>query len=182
VWDEFFWSGKDHVPEWDFFQDRGGAYGSRGRGGAAPRLTTVTVKPADRKLRSAPTAEQIAAYAHLKAEGSEIRRALLDALLREYPEWRTRYGYDPEEEAELMPVVNDPDDFARLIGLGTIHVLDVAKDGAAYIGLEFGCTWDEEHGLGAMTHRGRIVQLGGADTSFLEWVAEDDGGKSIEPD
>jgi hypothetical protein len=178
AWDHFFWSGKDRFPEWDRFQDRGGAYGSPGPGGPAARLTSVSVRPANVNHRSAPTAEQAAAYAHLKAHGPAIRRALLAALLAEYPGWRAQYGYGDEAE-ELMPVIDDPAGFARLIGLGTVHVLSVAKDGVAYVGLELGCTWDGEHGLGAMTHRGRIVKLGGADTSFLEWIAEDDGGTSL---
>jgi hypothetical protein len=58
-----------------------------------------------------------------------------------------------------------------LIGLSNVHILSVARDG---IGLQFGCTWDEEHGLGVMTHRDRVVQVGGADTSFLTWIAEED--------
>jgi hypothetical protein len=61
-----------------------------------------------------------------------------------------------------------------LIGLSSVHVLSVAKDGIAYIGFEFGCTWDGEHGLGVMTHRDRVIEVGGADTSFLAWIAEQD--------
>jgi hypothetical protein len=50
----------------------------------------------------------------------------------------------------------------------------VTRSNAAYVGLEFGCTWDEEHGVGVMTHQGRAVKIGGADTAFLAWVAEGD--------
>ena len=42
------------------------------------------------------------------------------------------------------------------------------------MGFKFGCTWDDEHGLGVMTHRGHVVEVGGADTAFLEWIAEAD--------
>lgn len=48
------------------------------------------------------------------------------------------------------------------------------KDGYAYVGYEFGCTWDEEHGLGFMTYKDRIVDFGGADSAFLTWVARKD--------
>ena len=47
----------------------------------------------------------------------------------------------------------------------------------AYIGFELGCVWDEEHGLGVMTHRDRVVDVGGADTAFTEWIAENDAEK-----
>lgn len=50
-----------------------------------------------------------------------------------------------------------PDDLRALIGLGTIHVLATAKKGMAYVGFEFGCTWDEEHALGVQTHGRRGI-------------------------
>ena len=59
-------------------------------------------------------------------------------------------------------------------GLSNVHVLRVARDGIAYVGFEFGCAWEEEHGLGVMMHRDRVVAAGGADVSFLEWIAEED--------
>ena len=31
--------------------------------------------------------------------------------------------------------------------------------------------WDEEHGAGVMTHRGRVIATGQADCSFVEWIA-----------
>ena len=46
--------------------------------------------------------------------------------------------------------------------------------GARFKPTDIGCTWDDEHGLGFMVHGDRVVKLGGADTSFLEWVAERD--------
>jgi hypothetical protein len=45
------------------------------------------------------------------------------------------------------------------------------KDGFAYAGYQFRCTWDQEHGLGIMTHRDRIIEIGGSDSSFA-WVRD----------
>jgi hypothetical protein len=73
-----------------------------------------------------------------------------------------------------MPDVNDVSQFKSLIGLSTVHLMNVSKDGTAYIGYEFGCSWDDEHGLGFMTHKDRVIKIGGADTSFLTWVAKED--------
>ncbi len=42
-----------------------------------------------------------------------------------------------------------------------------------------GCTWDEEHGVGVLTHKGRVVKLGQADTAFDSHAAKKDGGKPI---
>ena len=52
--------------------------------------------------------------------------------------------------------------------------MNVEKDGIAYVGYEFGCIWDDEHGLGVMTHKTRIIDFGGADSSFLTWIARKD--------
>ena len=45
----------------------------------------------------------------------------------------------------------------------------------AYVGWEFGCTWDDEHGLGVMTHGNPIVNVGAADIAF-GWEAKNDSG------
>ena len=73
-----------------------------------------------------------------------------------------------------MPEIERIEQLRSLIGLSNVYVHAVSKDGMAYIGYEFGCTWDDEHGLGVMTHRNRIVEAGYADASFDEWTAKRD--------
>jgi hypothetical protein len=68
-----------------------------------------------------------------------------------------------------MPVLQNPSDLKPLMGLSTVHIGDVEKDGFAYIGFEFGCNWEEEHGLGVMTHKDRIIEVGDAETAFDAW-------------
>ena len=86
---------------------------------------------------------------------------------------------DPEFAREFMPDIKRNDDLRDMIGLGIVHVLSIAKDGHAYIGFEMGCTWDEEHGVGVMTHMGRVVGVGQGDMGFDSSAAENDGGKAI---
>jgi hypothetical protein len=74
----------------------------------------------------------------------------------------------------FMPAVCAPDGFRNLIGLHSVNLHQLAKDGLPYLGFEFGCTWDEEHGLGILMHGTRLVQAGGADTAFLAWIAKRD--------
>jgi hypothetical protein len=66
--------------------------------------------------------------------------------------------------------VSDPADLRPLIGLSSVHVLNVAHNGMACMGLEFGCVWDEEHGAGVMTHNGGVIATGQPDCSFMEWT------------
>lgn len=58
--------------------------------------------------------------------------------------------------------------------LTAINVFPTAKNGLSYTGYEFVCSWEEEHGLGAMLHGSRVVEVGGADTALLEWIAARD--------
>lgn len=77
-----------------------------------------------------------------------------------------------------MPDVTTIKGFANLISPTAIYVTSVFKDDLPYIGFLFSCSWDSEHGLGVMTHKNRIVEIGGADTAFLTWIAEKDNNKS----
>ena len=129
-----------------------------------------------------PSVEQGNAYQHLLDLQEEIRDSVLQAIFDAYPAMRATYPYGQALAAEEMPPLDRPEQLRALIGLSIVHVLNVAKDGAAYVGFEFGCTWEDEHGLGVMTHLGRLVEIpllggekvGHADVSFEEWIAEED--------
>ncbi len=59
--------------------------------------------------------------------------------------------------------------------------MDSDKEDFAYIGFELGCSWDEEHGVGVMMHKDRIVAIGQAETSFDSWITfKDNGTNEIE--
>jgi hypothetical protein len=77
-----------------------------------------------------------------------------------------------------MPELRDASEFRDLIGLNsmTVHVLQAG--GVPYVGLELGCTWDDEHGLGCLLHGTRIVAIGGVDSAILLWIAERDAATS----
>jgi len=129
-----------------------------------------------------PSAAQVNAYRYLLEHEEAIRDALVAAIFEEYPKIRrNRLGDGFVEESE-MPVLERPEQLKSYIGLSTIHVLQVVKNDAAYIGFEFGCTWDEEHGLGAMMHQDRILEypdmgigkVNGADIASEDWMAEAD--------
>jgi|SRR5579871_980880 len=188
TWDETHWTGSDILPSWAGCQTRRGPYLSRSseepsdgrvdlnvfqpdRGGDA------VVDPSDRP-QSNPTAEQLEAYAFLKTHEAAVASAVLKAIFDIYTSGlRDAYGYEDEDAKELMPEIESPHELKRLLGLGNVHVLGVAKAGVAYIGFEFGCAWDDEHGLGVLTHRDRIVSVGDAADSFLTWIAQEDAEK-----
>ncbi|MFC9911229.1 DUF6985 domain-containing protein [Streptomyces sp. NPDC127197] len=55
-----------------------------------------------------------------------------------------------------------------------VYVHQMTRDGIPYVGIEFCCPCDEEHGVGVLMHGTRTVDVGGADTAFLLWIAERD--------
>ncbi len=71
-----------------------------------------------------------------------------------------------------MPSIIGPEELRHLIGLHQIHVLPWLRDGMSYVGLEFGCTWDDEHGFGILLHGSRVVDIGSADAAFAWQPAE----------
>ncbi len=120
------------------------------------------------------TKEHLAAYEYVLTHQEKIKDNIINALYTVYPSLQEEYCYDEEDTKELMPAVDNPESFKRLIELSSVHILNVNKDGVAYIGFSFMCTWDDEHGFGVMTHKDRIIEIGGADTAFLTWIAKKD--------
>jgi hypothetical protein len=82
---------------------------------------------------------------------------------------------DPDGlDAEDLPVVGSAEELLPFLGIRSINVHQISRDGRPYVGLEFACPWDEEHGLGILMHGARVVRIGGADTAFLLWMAKQD--------
>jgi glutamine amidotransferase-like uncharacterized protein len=166
--------GTIQLPAWAGFQSRKGAYGSADGQEKSDGLVKLIVG-GDMVLDNPEVTQvHVEAYNYLVQNQEGIRDAILTALLAQYKELQEDYGYYDEDAASVMPDVNDVSQFKSLIGLSTVHLMNVSKDGTAYIGYEFGCSWDDEHGLGFMTHKDRVIKIGGADTSFLTWVAKED--------
>jgi hypothetical protein len=170
-WDQFFWVGDVVLPSWAGFQARRGAYGAISSRKASDGTARLSIAPLDSTARSHPMLEQVAAYQHLL----ENEAAVADAVVRALLEYCPGEAYDGDDE-ELMNV-SDPADLRPLIGLSSVHVLNVFHNGMACVGFEFGCVWDEEHGAGVMTHNGRVISTGQADCSFVEWIARQGLGK-----
>jgi len=154
---------------WKGFQIRQGSYGSNNTQEKSEGHIKVTVEgvPVDYVKVSSPA--QVAAIHYLVDHSEEIKDALLKGLLEKFPSLKEIYE-------EYLPDVSEISQFKDVIGISYLHVMSAEKDGYAYIGFELGCTWDEDHGAGVMMHKGRVIEIGQADTSFDSWVAFDDNG------
>jgi hypothetical protein len=174
------------LTSWRGFQSRLGAYAARSSAKESDGTARLSVTPPTGVAEQPPSAEQANALRYLLEHEIAVRDAVVAAVFEEYPRIRERLLGDGFVEESELPALEGPEQLKSHIGLSTIHVLRVVKDGAAYVGFEFGCTWDDEHGLGVMTHQGRLVELphmgigkvNGADLASEDWVAEEDAGAS----
>jgi hypothetical protein len=173
--DNTWWTAVVLLPSWKGFQSRKGAYGAQD--GVMPSDGIVQIVFAPEGRGNEPlTASEISSVCWVIDHEASISSVLLSSLLREYPSLQEQYSYSDEKKTRLMPDINSVKDFRDLIGLHAINIHQVEKDGIPYAGFEFGCTWDEEHGLGVLMHGTRTVEIGGADTALLLWIAKEDAG------
>jgi hypothetical protein len=173
---DIWWTADALLPSWSGFQARSGAYGVQSSVEPSDGFVRIVFAPEGRGPEPLTVAEVASVYWVLENEAT-VSKALLSTLLAEYPSLQEQYGYSAEEQAQFMPKVTTIDGFRNLIGLHSVNVHTVRKDGVPYIGFELGCTWDDEHGLGVLMHGTRVVEVGGADTAILLWIAESDAAK-----
>jgi hypothetical protein len=175
---DHWWATTVLLPSWKGFQSRTGDYGAQDSAAPSDGFVQIVFAPEGRGTEPL-TDSEISAITWVIEHEASISSAVISSLLREYPSLQERYGYSGKEKAELMPDIKSAEDLRALIGLTSINVHQVQTDGIPYVGFEFGCTWDEEHGLGILMHGTRTVQIGGADTAFLLWIAEQDAQRSV---
>ncbi len=167
-------SGTISLNSWNEFQSRQGDYNSIDKNEKSNGFAKLAVG-GDMVIKNPEISiEHVNAYKYLIQNQENIKKNMLTELFNEYKSLKEEYGYNDEEALEYMPEIKDYNDFRHLIGLSTVHILNVFKENVAYVGYEFGCNWDEEHGLGILTHKDKIIKIGGIDTSFLTWIAEKD--------
>jgi hypothetical protein len=120
-----------------------------------------------------PPKEMVAAYAHLKSHEEEVTRIVLDAFRTYVNETLIK-----EYELDLEPAADNAA-VKRMVEIQSVHPQVVAKDGMAYLGLFFQCTWDEEHAAGVLLHGPRVVVVGDHEAAHDEFAALKDGGERI---
>lgn len=161
------------LPSWGGFQSRQGFYGSQNSD--EPSNGAVSISIDCGKTARVVLPSHLAAIKFLIENDELVNHAVLDGLFGSMDELREIYE-------DILPDIRTREDFKNHIGLHCVHVINAVKDDVAYVGFELGCSWDDEHGAGVMTHQSRIIVCGGADMSFMEWVTFDDGGIMLDED
>jgi hypothetical protein len=112
--DGYFWEGEVVLKSWAGFQSRGGSYTTRDAAGPSDGRVSLNV---DGNKKTPPRPEQIAAFVFLREHEEEIAKAVLAAILKEYPSLRETY-VDFAVDEEKMPSIQNAEELKRLIGLG----------------------------------------------------------------
>lgn len=129
------------------------------------------------QLLEAFTPLQKSGYRYLLENAGDMIAPVLNELLKQWPEIQDTYSYPgqpPEERQREIPDVSTAEDFFSLLFPTGATIYDLDLDGQPYIGLSFSCSWDREHGFGAMMCGCRVVEIGGEDTALLSWCANRD--------
>lgn len=183
----FSWTGRVHLDAWKGLAPREATSGEfmTFRYSAPPDGDfNLDVEPQENHQSSfTPTPAQARAFQHLLDNQQQIRKAVMEGIYAVYDQWRENYfgqkvsrdggkTWQPEypdgPPPDLMPKLSHAGDLPRLITLSTIHVLAKEREGLTCIGFAFYCKWDEEHGLGVLTHNGKVIDVGQGDTAFTD--------------
>jgi len=114
-----------------------------------------------------PTVKNTLEY--ISSHQDEIKKLLIDVIRNDYDEAFRLYGKD-----EDIPEIDDNTELEELLTPTGVTLHPTVKDGYNYVGYGFDSEWQIEHGIGVMMHKNRVVQHGGEDHAFLEYMAEDD--------
>ena len=77
-----------------------------------------------------------------------------------YEELRERFEHDADK---LAPIVNNENEFAKLINPTTILFPFIFNDEKTSFGILFDCKWDPSHGLAVLFENGKVTEVGEQD-------------------
>ena len=173
IWNDYFWVTSARLPAWSGYQIRNGPYGGVSEAGLSDGRVQILFAPEGRD-DSPLLASEIELVKWVIESEAALHEGAVKMLFDAYPRLREEAleWIDEEEASELLPEVQSADELKQLVGISSINVHQIMKDRIPYIGIELGCTWDDEHGLGILLHGSNPLEIGGADTAILLWIAE----------
>lgn len=179
------WNFKLTIDAFKGLQSRGGSYAGMSSTEPSNGDVQINIMEVEDEIYE-PLPEQINAINFLLNNSAQLKDNLITALHHYVPDLKSMYFHNDHSEEALnyFPSTSEPEKYAALFGVGTVHVLMHHKEDISYIGIECGCNWDEEHGLGFVVHKNEVISIGCADDSFSEWKAIRDLGivKSLYPE
>lgn len=111
-----------------------------------------------------PSPEQVKTFQWFVKNEAAACRKVIDAIFRYYVLLRkqNRRGFEEFD----YPEIQHSDELRDLMEFSGLRVRGDAYRKTALLGYSFDCAWDDEHGLGVLTHKNVILDIGGADVAY----------------
>lgn len=154
------------------FQERNGAYTSVSSDKPGTGLFKLEFED-DLTDNPDPYPEQLNTLNFIFDNQESITKSIIDSTLSELEKIKINYGLEDEEEYQNL----NEQKVKSLIGISSICIKIISKDGFSYFDITGGCNWDEEHGLNILFHKDRVVSFGSIDGGST-YEAEKDNGTS----
>lgn len=165
TWDSYSWEGEITLLTWRGFRAR--VRGGSRRDSTGRVRIHVDHKPLSQRPVTVPTDAQRAACAflleHEAAIATVVQRVFLPYARQNIAAARAEYD---DTTGMHLPDVKSVNDLRTVVGLTTVHIHVAEHQGVSCVGLQFSCTWDEEHAAGVLLHKRHLIEIGQADTSF----------------
>ncbi len=158
--DDLWWCAELTLPSWAGYQSRFGPYTSVDKAAPSDGKAKLVFAP-DGRGAAPLSAQELSLVDWFEVNEPNVSAAVKAVIL----------GWDDPYAAEY---ITDEDMLKRNFGLYSVNIHQLVSGGLPYIGFEFGCAWEEEHGPGVMMHGTRLVAIGDADTALHLWVAQND--------
>ena len=84
---------------------------------------------------------------------------MLDAILEYYQDRRDEWGIDDPNDPDC-PEINDTAEIAKTVTFEMVMVRSIKRFGKNAFGFFFGCTWDEEKGIGIRVKDFNVEKIG----------------------
>jgi hypothetical protein len=153
------YSGIITLDAWNGFQSKKHYNDSKSSEKKSDGVINVFVKGKSVDYVKITTLEQVNAVQYLIENSEKIKIALLTCINNNLQKYRKTNIYS-------IPQLNEIDDFKNSISLSALHIMDSDKDDFAYVGFEFICDWDKDHGIGIMMYKDKIIDVGQAETAI----------------
>lgn len=139
----------------------------------------VVLEPGDSQISNFDdlTSAYAGAVRWLLANEVTLRSVALNSILSFVRKLRSVNAIDDDELDEVVAT----DDLRHLIGLSLIRVYPYVKSGLPFLGFEWECDWDPEHGCGVLMHGHDPVEVGVSEVAQALDLVESHGGRLVDP-
>ncbi|WP_437187452.1 DUF6985 domain-containing protein [Planctomicrobium sp. SH668] len=173
-WDGYSWVTSVRLPAWAGYRNSSQSNGIANSNTTSNGIVEIVFAPEGRG--SNPLSKnEIDLVKWLVDNQAIVHKAMLQKLYEAYPAIREQFldSFDEDDAKRLLPKIRSPNRLKSLMDVPSINVHQIMESGKPFLGVALECTWDAEHGVGILLHGETPLEIGGADTAILLWLAKE---------